>query len=100
MNTEVKKYVNTSNWAIKHDYHFGGYAKVSQQLVTFMNQFKHDFSIQLEPIYTAKMFYGIFDMIMHDMFTPNSTILAIHTGGLQGIEGMNQHLKSKEWRIE
>ena len=63
LNTEVKKYVKTSNWYIKYDYHFGGYAKVNQQLVNFMNQFKRDFSIQLEPIYTAKMFYGIFDMI-------------------------------------
>ena len=100
LNTEVKKYVNTSNWAIKHDYHFGGYAKVSQQLVTFMNQFKHDFSIQLEPIYTAKMFYGIFDMIKNNKILPNSTILAVHTGGLQGIEGMNQRLQSKEWKID
>ena len=100
LNTEVKKYVNKSNWAIKYDYHFGGYAKVNKQLVNFMNQFKHNFSIQLEPIYTAKMFYGIFDMIMNDMFTSNSTILAIHTGGLQGIEGMNQHLNSKKWKIE
>ena len=100
LNTEVEKYVNNSNWAIKYDYHFGCYAKVNKQLVNFMNQFKHDFSIQLDPIYTAKMFYGIFDMIMNDMFTSNSTILAIHTGGLQGIQGMNQHLNSKKWKIE
>jgi 1-aminocyclopropane-1-carboxylate deaminase len=92
--------VNTSNWSIQSDYHFGGYAKVSQELVTFMNKFKRDFSIQLEPVYTAKMFYGIFDMIENNNFPPNSTILAVHTGGLQGIEGMNQRLQSKEWKID
>ena len=65
-----------------------------------MNEFKRDFSIQLDPIYTAKMFYGIFDMIKTNNFPPNSTILAVHTGGLQAIEGMNQRLQSKEWKID
>ena len=81
LNDEVKKYVKTSNWYIQSDYHFGGYAKVSQELVTFMNEFKRDFSIQLDPVYTAKMFYGIFEMIKNNNFPPNSTILAVHTGG-------------------
>ena len=100
LNDEVKKYVKTSNWYIQSDYHFGGYAKVSQELVAFMNEFKRDFSIQLEPVYTAKMFYGIFEMIKNNNFPPNRTILAVHTGGLQGIEGMNQRLQSKEWKID
>ena len=100
LTTEVKKYVKTSNWSIKDDYHFGGYAKLKRELVTFMNQFKSNFSIQLDPIYTAKMFYGIFDMINNDMFISNTTILAIHTGGLQGIIGMNHKLKHKEWQID
>lgn len=100
LNDEVKKYVKTSNWSIQLDYHFGGYAKVSQELVTFMNEFKSDFSIQLESTYTAKMFYGIFDMIKNNYFPPNSTIVAVHTGGLQGIEGINQRLQSKQWKID
>ena len=62
--------------------------------------FKSKFSIQLDPIYTAKMLYGIFDMINNDMFISNTTILAIHTGGLQGIIGMNHKLKYKEWQID
>tara|TARA_A100001035_G_C27673273_1_gene449410 strand:+ start:34 stop:924 length:891 start_codon:yes stop_codon:yes gene_type:complete len=100
LTTEVKKYVKTSNWSIKDDYHFGGYAKLNRELVTFMNQFKSNYLIQLDPIYTAKMFYGIFDMINNDMFISNTTILAIHTGGLQGITGMNHKLKHKEWQID
>jgi len=65
-----------------------------------MNAFKREFSIQLDPVYTAKMFYGIFDMIKNEQIPPNSTILAIHTGGTQGIQGMNQRIQSKGWKID
>ena len=97
---EVKQYVNSSNWTIQSDYHFGGYAKVNEDLINFMNTFKQSHSIQLDPIYTAKMFYGIFDMIKKGEISSNSTILAVHTGGTQGIEGMNQRLLLKEWKID
>ncbi len=100
LNDEVKKYVDHSNWSIQFDYHFGGYAKINLELVSFMNDFKRDFSIQLDPVYTAKMFYGIFDMIKNEQIRSNSTILAVHTGGIQGIEGMNQRIQSKEWKID
>lgn len=100
LNDEVKKYVSTTNWAIKSDYHFGGYAKINKELVDFMNDFKRSFDIQLDPVYTAKMFYGIFDMIKNEQMPYDSTILAIHTGGIQGIEGMNQRLQFKGWKID
>ncbi|MAD49867.1 MAG: 1-aminocyclopropane-1-carboxylate deaminase [Flavobacteriales bacterium] len=100
LNDEVKKYVDHSNWSIQFDYHFGGYAKINLELLSFMNEFKRDFSIQLDPVYTAKMFYGIFDMIKNEQIRSNSTILAVHTGGTQGIEGMNQRIQSKEWKID
>lgn len=100
LNDEVKKYVDHSNWSIQFDYHFGGYAKINLELVSFMNEFKRDFSIQLDPVYTAKMFYGIFDMIKNEQIRSNSTILAVHTGGTQGIEGMKQRIQSKEWKID
>ncbi|MBK7872606.1 MAG: 1-aminocyclopropane-1-carboxylate deaminase/D-cysteine desulfhydrase [Saprospiraceae bacterium] len=79
-----------SNWQIQSDYHFGGYAKFSSELIDFMNDFKKDFGIQLDPIYTGKLFFGLFDLIQKDFFTPGSIILAVHTGGLQGIEGFNE----------
>lgn len=97
---EVKKYVCNTNWTIQTDYHFGGYAKINEELIQFMNNFKRDFLIQLDPIYTAKMFYGIFDMIKNRKIASNSTILAVHTGGLQAIEGMNKRIESKGWKID
>ncbi|UII22523.1 1-aminocyclopropane-1-carboxylate deaminase/D-cysteine desulfhydrase [Fulvivirga ligni] len=75
------------NWEIINDYHFGGYAKVKPELMAFINDFKKDYHIQLEPIYTGKMMYGLFDMISKNLFEENSRILAIHTGGLQGLKG-------------
>lgn len=78
------------NWKINTDYHFGGYAKFKPALIDFINQFKKDFDIPLDPIYTGKMMYGIFDLLEKNFFPPQSTILAVHTGGLQGIAGFNQ----------
>lgn len=72
------------------DYHFGGYAKFTKELVTFINEFRHHTGIALDPIYTGKMMYGLFDLIRTGYFPVGSDILAIHTGGLQGIKGFNQ----------
>ena len=57
--------------------------------------FKQNFNIALDPIYTGKMMFGIFDLIEKGFFQKGSKILAIHTGGLQGIEGMNSVLKKR-----
>ncbi|MFK8102767.1 MAG: 1-aminocyclopropane-1-carboxylate deaminase/D-cysteine desulfhydrase [Saprospiraceae bacterium] len=75
------------NWKINFDYHFGGYAKHTTELIEFMNAFKHRQSITLDPIYTGKMMYGIFDLIGKGYFPKGANILAIHTGGLQGLAG-------------
>ena len=88
-----------SNWKLITDYHFGGYAKINEELVTFINHFKSDYRIPLDPVYTGKMLFGIMDLIEKDYFPKGSKILAIHTGGLQGIEGMNATLKKKKLPI-
>lgn len=78
------------NWSLQTDYHFGGYAKFSEELIHFINEFKQQYHISLDPVYTGKMFYGIFDLIEKNFFKKGSQIIAIHTGGLQGILGFNQ----------
>ncbi|WP_282050701.1 1-aminocyclopropane-1-carboxylate deaminase/D-cysteine desulfhydrase [Maribacter aquivivus] len=92
---EIEKIVNNKRWKLITDYHFGGYAKTSEELILFINEFKEKTGIPLDPIYTGKMIFGLFDMIKHDTFAPRTKILAIHTGGLQGIAGMNSVLKKK-----
>ena len=79
---------NFMNWKINLDYHFGGYAKINSRLTDFIERFEKENNIPLEPIYTGKMVYGIYDLIFKGYFDKGKTILAIHTGGLQGLEGM------------
>ncbi len=81
-----------SKYTISYDYPFGGYAKIDKALIKFKNKFEEDFSIELDYIYTAKMLYGISDMIRQKLFKTNSTIVAIHTGGLQGNIGFEKVL--------
>ncbi|MGO1584886.1 MAG: 1-aminocyclopropane-1-carboxylate deaminase/D-cysteine desulfhydrase [Mesonia sp.] len=92
---EVAQHVEKKNWQIIIDYHFGGYAKVDRTLIDFMNDFKANYKVLLDPIYTGKMMYGIFDRIEKGQFSKNTRILAVHTGGLQGISGINKRLVKK-----
>lgn len=84
------------NWQINTDYHFGGYGKINADLITFINQFKARTGIPLDPIYTGKMFYGIVDLFKKKHLEKEDKILVIHTGGLQGIEGINRKLKQQK----
>ena len=81
---EIKKYTTKDNWCLQLDYHFGGYAKYNDELLRFIVDFEQTTNIKLDPIYTGKLVYGIFDLIRKGQFKANSKILAIHTGGLQG----------------
>ena len=92
---EVASHVKKNNWEIIIDYHFGGYAKVDKGLIDFINKFKSEYNVLLDPIYTGKMMYGILDMVEKGEFPKNTRILAIHTGGLQGISGINKKLVRK-----
>ena len=67
------------------EYHFGGYAKWNAELLALMESFKDEFGIQLEQVYTAKMFFGLFDLIRKGYFAKGSVIVGVHTGGLQGL---------------
>ena len=84
------------NWSLNNEYHFGGYAKINEILISFINNFYQQTTIPLDPVYTGKMMFGIMDLVKKDFFKKNISILAIHTGGLQGIEGMNQQLLKKK----
>ena len=83
---DVEKLLNIKkvNWGVKLDYHFGGFAKSNDELLSFIEVFVRQHNIELEPVYTGKMFYGLLDLIETDFFKPGQKIVAIHTGGLQG----------------
>jgi len=92
---DMQKYLRKDNFEITDAYCFGGYAKIDGSLIRFINEFKEKTGIPLDPIYTGKMVFGIIDLLKKGKFNENSRILAIHTGGLQGIAGMNKKLSKK-----
>ncbi|HLU50973.1 MAG TPA: pyridoxal-phosphate dependent enzyme [Flavobacteriaceae bacterium] len=99
LSEEIKKYISKTNWKITDAYSFGGYGKINSELVSFINKFKKETGIPLDPVYTGKMMFGISDLIKKGAFPKNSRILALHTGGLQGIPGMNLLLQQKKLPI-
>ena len=84
LRAEIEQWTLKTNWKLINSYHFGGYAKTTPELLQFVQDFKQTTTIEIEPIYTGKMLFGLFDLIDKGYFAANSQILAIHTGGLQG----------------
>jgi 1-aminocyclopropane-1-carboxylate deaminase len=74
-------------WDIDSDHHFGGYARVNDTLLAFIEGFYQRHGIALEPVYTGKMFYALFQRLEAGWFAPGENILAIHSGGMQGLRG-------------
>jgi len=81
--------LDRKNWEIETAFHFGGYAKINDELIHFMRTFQSEYGFALDAVYTGKMFYGLFKHIENKTFKPGSTIVAIHSGGLQGNKGFN-----------
>lgn len=77
-------------WSIRNEFHFGGYAKHSAELLDFINAFYQKHGIALDPVYTGKMMYGLQSLIQAGHFPSGSRLLAVHTGGLQGVLGFNE----------
>ncbi len=81
---DIQHWTDKINWQLISDYHFGGYAKVTAELLTFIEQFETDHGVPLEPIYTGKMLFGLSELIQQGYFAKGTRILVIHSGGLQG----------------
>ncbi len=83
---EVEKFIGTSytNWKLFTHYHFGGYAKTMPELLQFISGYEHMHNHLLDQVYTGKLFYGIYDLIRQQYFSRGSTVLILHSGGLQG----------------
>ncbi|MFT6096789.1 MAG: 1-aminocyclopropane-1-carboxylate deaminase [Nonlabens sp.] len=106
MRADIEKYTWRSDFEVVDETAFGGYAKSDDRLIDYMNTrfresvtIKNPRGIPLEPIYTAKMMYGIEQMVERAVIKGKTRILAVHTGGLQSIAGYNKML-SKKRRIK
>jgi 1-aminocyclopropane-1-carboxylate deaminase len=86
-------YSSPASWELVCDYHFGGYAKVNDELLLFSQQFTQEHGVPLDYVYTAKMFYGVMDLLQQGFFCEGDSLLLVHTGGLQGNLGMEEKLQ-------
>jgi 1-aminocyclopropane-1-carboxylate deaminase len=94
LNDSIKRYT-PKPYKLTDAYCFGGYGKIDGELVRFVNDFRHRWGILLDPVYTGKMMYGVLDMMRTGAIPAGSSVLTIHTGGLQAVEGTNDYLKKK-----
>lgn len=72
------------NICLISNYHWGGYARANADLLAFMNDFYRQTQIPTDFVYTGKLLYAVMDLIEKNYFSPGSTLLVIHSGGLQG----------------
>jgi 1-aminocyclopropane-1-carboxylate deaminase len=86
---DIDKFLDQSTDYLLHtEYHFGGYGKITDELIQFIKRFTAATGILIEPVYTGKMLYAIYDLASKGHFIPGSSILAVHTGGIWGLLGM------------
>lgn len=85
-----------SDWSLIDEYHHGGYAKVTPELLEFMSRIELLNTIQLDPVYTAKLLWGIKELAAAGYWHTNNRetsqpthIVAVHSGGIQGRRGFN-----------
>ncbi len=91
LDDDVKRLIapeEKANWKILLDYHAGGFARTTPALLAFIQQFEAQQRIPLDRVYNAKMLYALYDQIQQGLFPRGSRIVAIHTGGLQGMRTM------------
>ncbi len=81
------------NWLLNHDFHFGGYAQFDKELIDFIDYFENVSGINIEPIYTGKLFFAIYTLAKQGYWPRGSRIIAVHTGGLQGLRGNSEKIK-------
>ena len=92
LDRDINNWTNSTNYKLINDYVGSGYAKINNELVAFINEFNAIHNVPLDTIYTGKMMMGIFDLVAKDYFPKGSSILAIHSGGLQANQGMTERL--------
>jgi len=96
---EIAEFTGNKRFKFYDDQVFGGYAKSDDRLIDFINVRFRESGIPLEPVYTGKMMYRLQEMVVEGVIPRKTRILAVHTGGLQAINGFNQKLVKKGKKI-
>ena len=80
-------------WQVLDGYQHGGFAKLTPELARFIVAFEQEQRIPLDPVYTAKLFYAVNDLINRQCIPRGSRVLTLHTGGVQGMRGMRAKIE-------
>ena len=94
MNTEMTK-ERLSNLYLHTEHHFGGYAKFNEELIHLIREFYRQTNIKLEPVYTGKVLACLVDSIKSGAVKNDGSVLMIHTGGLQGLIGIEKRIQKR-----
>ena len=86
LNAEIQQLLPrpANNWQLLSNYHHGGFAKSSPALLQFIANFQQQHAIPIEPIYTGKLLFAIYDLLRQGYFQAGQRLVVLHTGGLQG----------------
>ena len=85
------------NWHVDSRFHCGGYARAPDYLLRFIRFFERKFAIPLDPVYTAKVMFGVFKMLNNGELSSGDKVVVIHTGGLQGRRGYPELTGGQNW---
>ncbi|WP_048826260.1 1-aminocyclopropane-1-carboxylate deaminase/D-cysteine desulfhydrase [Hymenobacter sp. DG25B] len=84
-----------TNYSLQTQYHAGGYARFSPEILGFIRSFQERYDVLLDPVYTGKLLWAVLDLLKQGYFPPGSTVVAVHTGGLQGWAGFRQRFGNR-----
>lgn len=89
---EIENLLEDKNakFELLHTFHQGGYAKTSPAQIEFMNRLWNHEKIPTDIVYTGKVFYAVEQLIKENYFKPNTKVLIIHSGGLQGNRSLEE----------
>lgn len=88
---ETEKFISEENknrFRLIHDYHFGGYAKFTNELIDFMNEWYRQTNIPSDFVYSGKLFFAVNALLKKNYFPAGSKLLVMHSGGLQGNQSL------------
>ncbi len=93
-NEEFETEIISEN-CITSNYSFNGYANYYQPLIDFKNNFETQYNIPLDYVYTNKLFFAAFNLMLKQKLKKNANVLVIHSGGLQGNRGFEERFIKK-----
>ncbi|CAM5469330.1 1-aminocyclopropane-1-carboxylate deaminase/D-cysteine desulfhydrase [Streptomyces griseomycini] len=68
------------DWSLDDRFHFGGYARVTEELDAFAEDFEHRHGVPVERLYVAKLLYALVALAEEGAFPRGSTVAAVVTG--------------------